>query len=81
MLNHGKKERSHQDDVWELLNATTIPSTSLFSPKRHLKEFTSSSTSLAAVVLCLSSKSAMLYQISGTARFDTIGSITFTQIT
>jgi hypothetical protein len=65
--NHGKKERSHQNDVWESLNATTLPSTSLFGPKRHLKEFISSSTSLAAVVPCLNIQSAMLYDISSQA--------------
>ena len=39
-----------------------------------------SSTSLAAVVPCLNTKGAMLCHSSGAGRFDTIRSMTFTQI-
>jgi hypothetical protein len=72
MQNHGNKGRSHQDDVWELLNAIILPATSLFDPRRHLTESISSLASLATVVPCLNTKSAMSYHICGAGQMGFI---------
>ena len=72
----GKKSSRRCMGIIECDNATF----SLIARPQPTPKGIYGSTSLAAVVPCLNIKSAMLCHSSGAGRFDTIRSMTFTQI-